>query len=186
MLGTIKYLAVCGVVQVMILYPFHAACPCFPHTSMAQLLVGAPFLMTFPKSYLMRAFELSRVFQHEWTVNLKFLSPSAFRSPEVAISLLALHVILLLLFLIPWSRARQPPFQVSKQEQLQVKTITNNRAAGGVTIAEAQLARAANRRIGDASAYMVYTLFLSNFIGIVCSRTLHYQVKVPSSCYNCC
>jgi alpha-1,3-mannosyltransferase len=36
-----------------------------------QLLLGAPFLLTFPLSYLRKAFELDRVFAYEWTVNLK-------------------------------------------------------------------------------------------------------------------
>jgi len=36
-----------------------------------QFLVGAPFLLTFPLSYLRKAFELDRVFTYQWTVNLK-------------------------------------------------------------------------------------------------------------------
>lgn len=38
-----------------------------------QALLGAPFLAAAPGSYLQKAFELSRVFMHKWTVNLKFL-----------------------------------------------------------------------------------------------------------------
>ena len=38
-----------------------------------QLVLGAPFLVAAPASYLRKAFELSRVFLHQWTVNLHFL-----------------------------------------------------------------------------------------------------------------
>lgn len=36
-----------------------------------QLILGAPFLATFPVSYLRKAFELDRVFFYKWTVNWK-------------------------------------------------------------------------------------------------------------------
>lgn len=36
-----------------------------------QLLLGAPFLLTHPVSYLRKAFELDRVFFYKWTVNWK-------------------------------------------------------------------------------------------------------------------
>jgi hypothetical protein len=38
-----------------------------------QAVLGAPFLVAAPASYLRKAFELSRVFLHQWTVNLHFL-----------------------------------------------------------------------------------------------------------------
>lgn len=38
-----------------------------------QGLLGAPFLVAAPASYLQKSFELSRVFLHRWTVNLQFL-----------------------------------------------------------------------------------------------------------------
>lgn len=39
-----------------------------------QLILGAPFLLSHPISYLRKAFELDRVFFYEWTVNLKVRS----------------------------------------------------------------------------------------------------------------
>lgn len=36
-----------------------------------QLLLGAPFLLSYPISYLRKAFELDRVFFYKWTVNWK-------------------------------------------------------------------------------------------------------------------
>lgn len=63
-----------------------------------QLAVAAPFLLNAPRQYLSRAFELSRVFLPKWSVNLKFLPPSAFSSPWLAAALLCAHVGLLLAF----------------------------------------------------------------------------------------
>ena len=51
--GTVLNIAVCGLVQVAL---------------------GLPFLLTYPVSYISRAFEFSRVFTYKWTVNWKFLS----------------------------------------------------------------------------------------------------------------
>ena len=63
-----------------------------------QMLLGAPFLMHSAQAYLGRAFELSRVFQHTWTVNLKFLPEPFFQSKGVASVLLLAHMLLLWVF----------------------------------------------------------------------------------------
>ena len=63
-----------------------------------QLALAAPFLLHRPGAYLGRAFELSRVFQHVWSVNLKFLPEDAFRGPWLAAGLLAAHILTLWLF----------------------------------------------------------------------------------------
>jgi alpha-1,3-mannosyltransferase len=41
--------------------------------ALPQLLLGAPFLLTYPISYLRKAFELDRVFFYQWTVNWKVM-----------------------------------------------------------------------------------------------------------------
>jgi ALG3 protein len=43
----------------------------FACCALPQLVLGAPFLMTYPESYLRKAFELDRVFFFKWTVNWK-------------------------------------------------------------------------------------------------------------------
>ncbi len=63
-----------------------------------QMLLGAPFLLHNAGAYFSRAFELSRVFQHVWSVNLKFLPELVFQSKEVAVVLLVAHVLLLWAF----------------------------------------------------------------------------------------
>jgi hypothetical protein len=62
------------------------------------VILGLPFLSTYPESYLSRAFELSRVFTHTWTVNWKFLPPAVFTSKPLAVGLLAAHLGVLLVF----------------------------------------------------------------------------------------
>ena len=49
--------------------------------------------------YLSRAFDLSRQFKYEWTVNWKFVSEEVFLSRSFSIALLAIHASLLLLFI---------------------------------------------------------------------------------------
>jgi alpha-1,3-mannosyltransferase len=49
----------------------HVICRLLAFCALPQLLLGAPFLLTHPVSYLRKAFELDRVFFHEWTVNWK-------------------------------------------------------------------------------------------------------------------
>lgn len=43
----------------------------FINCALPQLILGAPFLLTYPESYLRKAFELDRVFFYKWTVNWK-------------------------------------------------------------------------------------------------------------------
>ncbi|EOD10317.1 alpha-1,3-mannosyltransferase ALG3 isoform c [Emiliania huxleyi CCMP1516] len=57
-----------------------------------------PFLRANAAGYLGRAFELSRAFEHRWSVNWAMLSPAAFGSAALARGLLAAHLCLLLAF----------------------------------------------------------------------------------------
>ena len=63
-----------------------------------QLCLGAPFLVTYPKAYVARAFELSRVFTFKWSVNWQFIPEHWFTSRQLAIVLLLLHLRLLWTF----------------------------------------------------------------------------------------
>lgn len=103
-----------------------------------QLVLGAPFLLRHPVSYLRKAFELDRQFFYEWTVNFKCLPEDVFLSKQWAVFLLALHLGLLAVFHYK---------------------LYHSKSRGGDTSPEQILS----------------TLFVSNFIGICCARTLHYQ-----------
>lgn len=66
-----------------------------------QLLLGAPFLLTYPVEYLKGSFDLGRVFEHKWTVNYRFLPREFFEWREFHLCLLGLHLLLLLCFCKP-------------------------------------------------------------------------------------
>ena len=100
-----------------------------------QLILGLPFLLTHPVAYIHRSFELSRVFQQHWSVNLKFLPETVFLSKITAMILLALT--LLTWFIFYWKIWRK-------------------------------------MKLGDP-ANVLYILYTSQFVGVVFSRTLHYQ-----------
>lgn len=57
-----------------------------------QLILGYPFLSTYPIQYLRKSFELDRTFFYEWTVNWKFLGEKYFVSKQLSIILLVGHL----------------------------------------------------------------------------------------------
>ena len=73
-----------------------------------QLLAGAPFLRAHPREYLAAAYELSRAFLYEWTVNWRFVPEHVFRGRAWATALLAGHVGALVLFGLRAWCARAP------------------------------------------------------------------------------
>lgn len=79
-LDTIKQLSICAVIQ---------------------LVLGAPFLLTHPTEYLKGSFDFGRIFQHEWTVNYRFLPIEIFEHKYFHIILLTVHLALLLIFIVP-------------------------------------------------------------------------------------
>jgi alpha-1,3-mannosyltransferase len=66
---------------------------CIGLCALVQFVLGAPFLLTHPVSYIKKAFELSRVFEYKWTVNYKFLPEEIFLDKRLSIGLLVLTVI---------------------------------------------------------------------------------------------
>ncbi|CAI5960831.1 unnamed protein product [Closterium sp. NIES-65] len=121
-----------------------------------QLLVGWPFISTFPQAYFGRAFDLGRVFIHFWSVNFKFVPESTFVSKPFALSLLGLHLLLLLLFChFCWCKYEAGMFRVaiaallSPFKRLQTRPLHPD--------------------------HITYLMLVGNFIGIFCARSLHYQ-----------
>ncbi|KAF9098809.1 dolichyl-P-Man:Man(5)GlcNAc(2)-PP-dolichol alpha-1,3-mannosyltransferase [Mortierella sp. AD031] len=123
-----------------------------------QVLLSLPFTLHHPKSYLNKAFEFSRVFQYQWTVNWKFLDETNFLSNEWAKCLLAGHFFVLFAFVfLRWSRSDGGIFAVIKK---------------GFTASKSVLSIHAQHM---PASYVLTLLFTSNFIGIVFARSLHYQ-----------
>lgn len=63
-----------------------------------QLALGLPFLCANALGYVNGSFDLGRVFEHEWTVNYRFLDRDTFEDRRFHLALLVVHVLLLLAF----------------------------------------------------------------------------------------
>lgn len=82
----------------------HETIFCLSLCAIVQLIVGYPFLSTYPYEYISKAFELGRVFMFKWTVNFKFLPEDVFVSKELSLVLLGLTVIGYIVFAVKWIR----------------------------------------------------------------------------------
>lgn len=132
-----------------------------------QVLVGMPFLLTYPVEYLSRAFNLGRVFIHFWSVNFKFFPEDVFISKPFALSLLILHLAFLYLFAqYKWCRHEGGVLQASG-----LKEVKEHNRESGITIFKRFFR--ISRPLSDN--HIVTVLFSGNFIGIVFARSLHYQ-----------
>lgn len=65
-----------------------------------QIALGFPFLITYPKDYIINAFNFGRVFLYKWTVNWKCVSEDLFLDKRFHLILLSLHVLFLIIFAI--------------------------------------------------------------------------------------
>lgn len=130
-----------------------------------QIALGAPFLQTFPNEYLSKAFEFSRVFFHQWTVNWKFVPEDIFVSKRFALTLLVLHLATLLLFAhFKWLKRDGGLIAVV------VKVIRQSFFFLG-----GKNKLLSNASYKDSSSFAVQILWTSVFVGIAFSRTLHFQ-----------
>ncbi|KAM5533260.1 hypothetical protein V8D89_013037 [Ganoderma adspersum] len=121
-----------------------------------QVVVGLPFLLEYPWSYLKYSYELGRVFLFKWTVNWRFLGEDLFLSSTWAKGLLAAHAGTLALFgLFRWCQRDGGVWTVLGRGLTQP---WRSSAVAPVT-----------------ADYVVTVLYTSNLIGILFARSLHYQ-----------
>jgi alpha-1,3-mannosyltransferase len=125
--------------------------------ALVQLVLGWPFLSAYPVSYIKKSFELDRIFFFKWTVNWKFLSEEFFVSKQWAMVLLLCHLGTLFFLGEKWWNASN--FQRGRTKTREWMCWKK----GGDD----------NLRLSPE--YTIYTMFVSNYIGVVFSRTLHYQ-----------
>ncbi|XP_061710874.1 lethal(2)neighbour of tid protein 2 [Cydia pomonella] len=187
-----------------------------------QLLLGAPFLFSNPVAYLKGSFDIGRVFNHTWTVNYRFLDVDIFESKCFHLTLLAIHVILLMIFLPLCTKyfqtyCRLKYVQKQVQPQIDLENKINQRKSkmkkeqkvkAGLEVEkltkeqeeflnsfENMLQKSSQKSgkkthkkpidVKESSKYhinfdilsqmFILPMFLVNFIGIVCARSLHYQ-----------
>lgn len=66
---------------------------CLSICAITQLILGYPFLSTFPVEYILRSFDIGRVFMFKWTVNFRFLPEETFVSKSLSMGLLIATVV---------------------------------------------------------------------------------------------
>ncbi|CAO3588991.1 unnamed protein product [Absidia cylindrospora] len=118
-----------------------------------QIMVAMPFWSSgFASQYLSRAFEFSRVFDYQWTVNWRMVDEKMFVSDQWAHLLLAGHIAVLLLFVMKvWCKD-----------------------TGGMIRTFMDGFRSVTRKVLSADD-IIGMMFTSNLIGMVFARSLHYQ-----------
>jgi len=139
-----------------------------------QLVLGWPFLSEFPREYIMGSFNLGRVFDYKWTVNFKFLPQHVFVSKGLAVTLLALHIVLLLFFLKKLHAFKVP---VTKSKPKEIGPVTRSKAKQERSD-EKESKGMKDWEEGPSSLYIVLLFFVVNFIGIVCARSVVLSLYV--------
>ncbi|CBH15709.1 alpha-1,3-mannosyltransferase, putative [Trypanosoma brucei gambiense DAL972] len=135
--------------------PFTGVVRCLAVCALWQVVAGLPFLLHNPRSYIVRSFDLGRVFTYRWTVNFKRISEEIFFSSKFSRSLLVmLAVSWLLVCFRRWSKRAYRRGRYEKRE-------------GTVVLVGAS----------DEEVFhnVTLTLMESNMIGVIFARSLHYQ-----------
>lgn len=116
---------------------------------LVQVALAWPFLRVNAKAYLAQSFELSRVFLYRWTVNWKFVGERIFYQTSFHWLLFLAHLTVLTYYLYRRFAKSSPYFK------------------GALKRTRFTLDKSPSTR--------VTILFVTNFIGIVFARSLHYQ-----------
>lgn len=190
-----------------------------------QVILGAPFLLTYPQEYIKNSFNLGRIFEHKWTVNYRFLDRDTFEDKYFHIGLLVVHVLLLAVYAKPcfnyfqsYCRLRQLEKQLTPQITAQNKQLKEEKTKPKAKkvakkdedekLSEEQqqflnsFEKGLKKNPGTTAPpkkieeepevipeqYSIHfdqciqlallPFFLSNLIGLVCARSLHYQFYV--------
>ncbi|XP_054691284.1 dol-P-Man:Man(5)GlcNAc(2)-PP-Dol alpha-1,3-mannosyltransferase [Grus americana] len=121
-----------------------------------QVILGLPFLLVNPVGYLTRSFDLGRQFQFKWTVNWRFLPEEVFQNRAFHAMLLLAHLAGLGLFALHrWHRSKESILALLKDPA------ERKHPSPPLTVNK-----------------IIFVLFSSNFLGVCCSRSLHYQFYV--------
>ncbi|NWV32579.1 ALG3 mannosyltransferase, partial [Grantiella picta] len=127
-----------------------------------QVVLGLPFLLVNPVGYLTRSFDLGRQFQFKWTVNWRFLPEEVFQNRVFHAALLLAHLAGLGLFALHrWQSSKENILTLLKDPA------KRKPASPRLTV---------NNILWQA--WIIFILFSSNFLGVCCSRSLHYQFYV--------
>lgn len=140
--------------------PFQRAFNSASLMAQAQVLLGLPFLLVNPQSYVTNAFNIGRRFLFKWTVNWRFVGEELFLSPEFSLGLLLTNIVLIFTFVLTrWIR----PLGLSFSDLVKTayKPLPTN--------AQQKLSQ-------NITPDFVLTCTLSSMqLGLLCARSLHYQ-----------
>ena len=133
-----------------------------------QILLGYPFLVTYPLAYIHRAFELTRICDIAGTVNWKFLPFEVFNSRIFHVSLLIGTVLTYYCFWTGvWSKKR------NVDQKSSVFSISSPRNTETIS----PLAASDEDYFQETKAILMI-LYSSNFIGVVFARSINTQYYV--------
>ncbi|KAF8287916.1 putative dolichyl-P-Man:GDP-Man5GlcNAc2-PP-dolichyl alpha-1,3-mannosyltransferase [Trypanosoma cruzi] len=144
--------------------PWYRVILCLVVCALWQVGVALPFLLHELQAYMLKAFELGRVFTYRWTVNFKCISEEIFISKEFGQVLLLFTVVSwFLLWRRRWSRRLFRRAQVATIKSVEYGAV-----------------RGADAFDTDSEVYrnVVLTMMESNLIGVIFARSLHYQFLV--------
>ncbi|GMK59008.1 hypothetical protein CspeluHIS016_0700230 [Cutaneotrichosporon spelunceum] len=134
-------------------------------TGFVQIGLGGYSFFATPaqlRIYFASAFDFSRSFLYEWTVNWRFVPEHIFLSKSFRNALLCCHIALLVLFgLYRWSPVRGGTRAVLGTGLYSLKAMFQPAVQPG------QL----------PASHLPLVLFTSNLIGMACARSLHYQFQ---------
>jgi alpha-1,3-mannosyltransferase len=116
-----------------------------------QVIIGFPFLSFNWQTYIGKAFEFDWQFFFKWSVNWKFLGEELALNPTFAKVLLCSHIVLLVFFLFAkWIKIK------NIFRELRVFPLFDS------------------KQVNLDPEFIVRCLFICNFLGILCARSLHY------------
>ncbi|KAK9136901.1 hypothetical protein Sjap_007495 [Stephania japonica] len=142
--------------------------------ALLQIVLGFPFLVSYPIEYISGAFNLGRVFIHFWSVNFKFVPEGIFVSKEFAIGLLIVHLLLLIVFAhCKWCKHEGGLLRLLRSRiAVMIMSVKKSTSASS---SHKQLIYQNSTSPNISKEHIVTTMFVGNFIGILCARSLHYQ-----------
>ncbi|PKS09299.1 hypothetical protein jhhlp_003913 [Lomentospora prolificans] len=128
-----------------------------------QIAVAIPFLMHDSRAYLGRAFELTRQFKYEWTVNMRILSEETFLSKELAATLLVFHAADLFSFITGrWLAPTRQSLWEIVPSLLRGKSPFTEKEEAAVSL-------------GVSPRFVLTTILAAMNMGMLFARSLHYQ-----------
>ena len=148
---------------------------------LVQLVLAVPFLLVQPWNYLRLAFDFSRSFFYVWSVNLKVLSEEVFLSPGLARGLLVAHLLVLAVLLHRMLEGGLPKFAADMIRNALLLTPSPPLQTSSTASASASSSSRDSASLAattPSAGYIVTLMFVSNFVGIVFAKSLHYQFYV--------